>query len=145
MNLGQFANLMKERAASLPVRVNEIKQEIATIGLVQLVQNTPVDTGEAVSNWQVGMDQMPVGTRPPFVPGIDRSTEEQNKLAVLAEAKAPLASSKPGQTIHLTNNTEYIRELNEGSSPQAPPGAMVPAALVAMRFRISRAKIFGDR
>lgn len=142
MNLTLFSKLMRDRAKKLPVRVNEIKVEVATAGFHQLIENTPVDTGKAVSNWQVGVNQMPQDVKPPYVPGIDRSTEEQNKMAALSAAKQPLSTVKSGDVIHLTNNTEYIIDLHEGSSPQSPRGYMVNHAMTTMRFRVKLAKIF---
>lgn len=145
MNLRQFAALTRKRASQIAIRVNEVKIEVATAGMYVLAQSTPVDTGEAVSNWQVGVGAPVVGTRAAYVPGKDRSTEEANRHAVLEAARRPLLSAKPGEVIHLTNSLDYIVDLDQGKSLQAPPGAMRPAALVAMRFRVSNAKIFTER
>lgn len=145
MNLSQFAALTRKRAKEIPVRVNEVKIEVATAGMYVLAQSTPVDTGQAVSNWQVGIGAPVVGTREAYVPGKDRTTEEANRFAVLEAARRPLLSAKPGDPIHLTNNLDYIDDLDRGKSLQAAPGAMRPAALVAMRFRVSKAKLFTER
>lgn len=145
MNLSQFAKLMHERAAQLPERVNAVKIEVATAGMYVLAESTPVDTGAAVSNWQVGIGAPVAGVREAYVPGIDRSTEGANRQAVLEAARRPLLSAKAGQTIHLTNNLHYIDDLDKGKSLQAKLGAMRPAALVAMRFRVSNAKVFTER
>ncbi|QYC96681.1 virion structural protein [Stenotrophomonas phage BUCT627] len=145
MNLNQFAKLMHDRANSLPERVNKVKIEVATAGLFALAQSTPVDTGQAVSNWQVGIGQAVSGVRAAYAPGFDRSTEEVNRNAMLEAARRPLQTAKAGQTIHLTNNLDYIVDLDHGKSPQAPAGAMRPAALVVMRFRVKNAKLFTER
>lgn len=145
MNLSQFAALTRKRAKQLPEHVNAVKIEVATAGMYVLVESTPIDTGQAVSNWQVGVGAPVVGTREAYVPGKDRTTEAANRHAALQAARGPLQSAKAGQTIHLTNNLDYIDDLDKGKSLQAAPGAMRPAAIVAMRFRVSNAKLFTER
>lgn len=142
MNLSQFASLTRQRAKVIERRVNEIKIEVVTAGLYSLAQSTPVDEGVAVSNWQVGVGAAKTGVLPAYVPGEDQSTEAANRMAMLEAARNPLKTVKLGDAVHVTNNLDYIIDLDQGSSPQAPIGAMVPAALVTMRFRIRNAKIF---
>lgn len=142
MNLSQFATLSRNRAKTIERRVNEIKVEAVTAGLFSLAQSTPVDKGDAVSNWQVGVGAAKTGVLPAYVPGESQSTEAANRQAMLEAARGPLKTVKPGDAVHLTNNLHYIVDLDQGSSPQAPIGAMTPAALVAMRYRIRNAKIF---
>jgi hypothetical protein len=47
-------------------------------------------------------------------------SETQNSAAALAQGKGVIAGAKPEQDIHITNNLDYIMDLNQGSSAQAP-------------------------
>lgn len=143
MNLDQFGKLMHRRAKSLPEAVNKLKVRVAEAGLFSVVQHTPVDTGEAVSNWQVMNGAAAQGTRPAFYPGEDRETMEQNQLAVLADAKKIFEAAKPGLPIHITNNLHYIVDLEMGTSMQAPAG-MLRGADVAMQFQLRNVKLLTE-
>ncbi|WVW77269.1 tail completion or Neck1 protein [Stenotrophomonas phage vB_SmaS_Bhz55] len=143
MNLEQFGRLMHRRAKELPEAVNRVKVKVAETGLFSLVQSTPVDKGDAVSNWQVGLGSPVVNVIPAYHPGEGRDTMEQNQLAVLAASKKIFKAAKPGQTIHLTNAIHYIMDLEMGSSLQAPAG-MTRGALVAMRFNLRNVKLFTE-
>ena len=75
---------------------------------------------------------MPSGTQSAFVPGRKGSTEIENINATIAEGEAAIASYSGGQEIHITNNLDYIDDLNSGSSNQAPPGYVQDAVLEAL-------------
>lgn len=143
MNLDQFANLMQRRAKTLERRIGEIKAQVVTAGLYSLAWGTPVDKGDAVSNWQVKVGSAAQGTLPAFVPGKDQSTEAANRQRMLEAAKPVLKTIVAGQEVHITNNLHYIVDLNNGSSTQAPAG-MTEGALVAMRAKLANIKIFTE-
>lgn len=83
----------------------------------KLVFRTPVDTGQARSNWLVGINAPTRQTEGVESPG-----------AAIARASATIRASKPGDTIYISNNLPYIGELNRGKSRQAPPGFVEQAA-----------------
>lgn len=79
----------------------------------RVVLETPVLTGRARGNFQVGDDTSPSGTLPePVNPnaGAQRS---------LNEGKTEIKKAKPYTELYLNNNLPYIEKLNEGGSPQA--------------------------
>lgn len=90
--------------------------------LLELAMATPVDTGEAVSNWQVGVGQAPASVLPPFVPGEKGSTADTNRMAMsdAGIAKIDAYRSGQGQAVHIVNNAKHIGPLNDGHSKQAP-------------------------
>ncbi len=51
------------------------------------------------------------------------------------QARAVLATKKPGQKIYITNNLPYIRRLNDGYSKQAPAGFVERAVLIGRKMR----------
>jgi hypothetical protein len=135
--LGQLAKEMRDLAAAVPVRANEIKQQVARTINFDLLETTPVDTGLAMSNWIVALDEASADIRGPFVGALEgkmvqkdkvrtwthrgntEATRQANKAPALALGNATIDSSQPGQEIHLTNNLPYIQALDEGHSSQA--------------------------
>ena len=83
--------------------------------LSMLVEQTPVKTGLARGNWQIGVKVRPVGT-------IDR-LDPDGDLGPLEEL-GKLRGASPFSDIFIGNNLDYIDELENGSSGQAPEGIM---------------------
>ena len=81
--------------------------------LKELGQVTPVDTTNARSNWQVGINVPPQGE----VEITSQASMVAKGLAVIRAYKDP----RQGQLI-IVNNVPYIGILNAGSSTQAPAG-----------------------
>lgn len=142
--LSNLANRIDNLAASIPAKTNEAKQEAASVILLDLSQVTPVDVGDAVSNWQASLDAPVESPIPAFAAspkGRMRNrvwthtvppevTREANAPLVQAAGEAIIRSSQPGQPIFLTNTLNYIEELNQGSSQQAPAGFVDRAKLL---------------
>lgn len=81
-----------------------------------VIKRTPVDTGRARANWQVGE------TMPAFA--IDAKDNTQTGSRAIKSAKDVIKHIKAGGVFYIANNVEYIRELEYGSSKQAPQGMM---------------------
>lgn len=132
ITLTQFAKEMEQIAENLEVGVIELRRE-TIIGIVnRIAELTPVDTGQARSNWQVGVGAPPTGTRPPYSPipsrwrrpygrGGSRS-ERRNLLGVTMTAQGKLRDIRGDEPIYITNNLPYIDRLNQGWSSQSPAG-----------------------
>lgn len=140
MDFGQFSKLMRQRARNLPREVHKVVQNVAKAYLVSVADATPVDTGAAISNWQIGVNNSPDSVLPPHVPGKFRSTALENLSATIQAGTSIVDSSKPGDVIHIVNNLHYIVDLNNGSSNQAPSGMTAIAELTARRIP-ARAKV----
>lgn len=106
-----------EKAYKEKVEGNLIKVARATAfhTFSQLVENTPVDTGRAKSNWHIETNTINAQI---VEPG---HTEDPN---------AKTMSVKVNDTIYISNNLPYIRRLNEGYSKQAPALFVEAAAQV---------------
>ena len=109
--------------------------------LRELAVATPVDTGEAVSNWQVGIGQAPTSVLPPFAPGELGSTADTNRMAMLDAGIAKIDAYKSGQgaAVHIVNNAKHIGSLNDGHSKQAP------ANFIEMAVQAGREAVRGLR
>lgn len=110
-----LSNRMKFLAKRIPQAANERKQEVATAILLSLIDDTPVDVSEAVSNWIVGLGQPVFKAVEPYFPGKKGSTAELSRLATQARGIQQIGQSKPGKSIFITNNVEHIVYLNDGT------------------------------
>lgn len=75
-----------------------------SIGKVKLA--TPVDTGAARNSWYIGYKES-------YYDESKGDTNPQSNINILEPKDKP-------QKIFVTNGVEYIKELNEGNSKQAP-------------------------
>jgi hypothetical protein len=128
--LRQFADKMRKLDRELPQQVNSIVVRAAWAVFVDLVMVTPVDTSKALSNWQPSLSS-PVGTElPAYVVGQRGSTAGESVQATL-DVGAPIIQSKqPGQVLYISNLVDYIEDLNNGSSRQAPANFVERSILI---------------
>lgn len=157
---GEFGKQMRSLGVALPVRANRMKVTVASTINNDLLQSTPVDTGEAMSNWQVGPERG-IGIRPPFVPskrgysakhGMFReyihqadpeSTRQANIGPARAAAESALEQIQPGQEIHITNNANHIVPLNDGT-PSRTGGFFVERAMELAEGIVARLSLLRD-
>ena len=139
-----FSKLMRQRASNLPEEVHTVVKNVAKVYLVTAADITPVDTGAAISNWQIGINASPSGVLPPHVPGKFRSTALENLNATIRAGLSIIDSGKPGAAYHIVNNIKYISDLDSGTSRQAPSGMTALAKMVAGRIP-AQAKVVDPR
>jgi hypothetical protein len=113
-------------------QLDGVQKAIADSALTELVMRTPIDTGRAKSNWTVGINSLGSGPIPAHDPGVAGSTFNQNAQQAISDGQAVIATARSGQTINITNNLDYIRKLNDGSSVQAPAGFVEDAVVIAI-------------
>jgi hypothetical protein len=125
-----LANRMKSTRERLSA-IGSDKAVLAANAIVRdLVTVTPVDTSQALSNWQVAIGS-PVGNRiDAYFIGVHGSTQELSGASALAKARSILETKKPGQTIYISNVLPYIQRLNQGYSAQAPAGFVERAIII---------------
>lgn len=143
MNLKKFAQLMEGRATLLEQNSNELKKDVAETLLTELTQTTPVDIGTAISNWQVGLGDPVTSTVSAQVPGHKGSTWEANVRGTLADGTMRIDTALPGEEIHVTNNLDYIDDLERGSSPQSRD--MAKNATEKARQKLNGVTLLGKR
>lgn len=80
----------------------------------EIVENTPVDTGHAVSNWILSKNK-------PFPDVVGSKTAVNHRKSLDSLSEIQNYKVKDG-SIFLTNNVNYVPILNAGSSTQAPAG-----------------------
>ncbi len=144
MDLRQFGRKMKVTGKLVEENGGKLLRKVAVAVDAAVVLATPVDTGRARSNWQVEIGSAPEGVLPPFHPGAEGSTSGPNAQAALAAARRVIEGAVPGDTIHITNNLDYIGRLNDGWSAQAPAGFVEEAVQHGVQ-QVRNSKITIDR
>jgi hypothetical protein len=145
MNLDDFAKRIDRIAMRVEGNVERAVKDCAGAVLRSIVENTPVDTGYARSNWTPELDRAFEGLFPARVPGEKGSTAEENATATI-EAGTPTIEAfdlAANREIHITNNAPHIQLLNDGHSRQAPAG-FVQMAVVEGLATVRGAKIVED-
>lgn len=132
-NLNDLAKMLERKAKELAPANSQRAVETAMVVLKVLTERTPVDTSTALSNWQVSLEAPNYSFINAYVPGYLGYTAGQSAAEVLRIGQMILAKKKPGQTIYITNNAPYIRDLNSGSSKQAPAGFVEASVMVGRR------------
>ncbi len=94
------------------------------------LQGTPVDTGRARGNWQIGIAAVPTALLEVKDKAGD-ATFSREAAKVLGEA----LRRDPFQLVTITNNLPYIDRLEDGWSKQAPNG-WIRVAVERTRRRI---------
>jgi hypothetical protein len=125
----QLSRRVEENAGRAVRRAAVVADQVVTLA-------TPVDTGRARSNWRVAIDRPADG----FVGALDQSGQ-----SAIAIANSVIATfrSRVNRAIHITNNLDYIVDLERGSSAQAPEG-MTRKAVQAARETLDGVKLLGQ-
>lgn len=147
MELNQLGNRMRALSQTLQSGVDIAQRDVAEKVLIGLAKTTPYDTGNARINWQVVLDYRSnfgiwdYRYRPPMSPKGGHQGASAGADAVLDGLPIIAAfNGSNNKSIHITNNADYIVELNKGRSKQAPPGfvqnVINTAARTLQRFRV---------
>ncbi len=129
----QFARNMNRRGAQVAQRQHERVNKLALNILLQLLQNTPVDTSQALSNWILTLSNPDDEFIGPYVPGVQGSTQQQSIGGAYNAGMYSISDRRPQQTIYIQNNAPYIVQLNQGTSTQAPSGFFQTTVVNAVR------------
>ena len=119
---GDFLSRMRARGVQVgegaAKRVGEVGRQVGT----ELVLTTPVDTGEARSNWLASKNAPRGETVPP--------TSASAAIGAIAGVTASLDAD---DELYIANNVDHIGKLNDGSSQQAAAGFVEAAVQKAAR------------
>jgi hypothetical protein len=151
LTLNELATKLDNIAVIIPYLANQLKRDVVQAILDDLIQVTPVDTGKAVSNWQVQNEPFPsiVEAYVPSPKGrmlrgvwthlIDPEVTRGANAEVAAEvARVTLQITEPGIPLYIVNGLPYIARLNAGTSSQAPAGFTDRAIVVGKSLIDSR-------
>lgn len=117
-SLSELAAAFRSAERALEKDVNSIAIKAGTELAFRLIYETPVDTSQALSNWQVGF-ALPTSSRiPAYKEGQHGSTKEYSAAKAYMKALSLIKQKKPRIDLILSNNLPYIHKLNLGGSPQ---------------------------
>ena len=128
-----LADSLAKKRKTLGKGASEAAKRVALTIVGELAYKTPVDTSQALSNWDVTLNEPARGKHGPYVGGKQGSSYRASAAETVAAAKRALELKKPGAVIYITNNQPYINRLNSGYSAQAPAGFIEAAILVGRR------------
>lgn len=117
-------------------------KKAALAALTAAVFHTPVKTGRAIASWMVGLGKPRLaGRNGPNTPSIDTNRSAGGGEAISSGAAA-INKWRMGVSgnIYITNPTDYIGELDQGSSRQAPNGMSI-FAIEAARAVLRKARL----
>ena len=110
------AQIRRIKAAAHAQTIKELRRKVLAV-MRELGQSTPVKTGLARGNWQVGLDVPPSGT-----------VGLRSFASMMSSALAKLMVKRIPALVYVVNNIDYVAKLNAGSSRKAPAG-FVQAAI----------------
>lgn len=128
-NVKQFLARMRALGKTVESNSDQVVKR-ASLAVMNVVTDTPVDTGLAKSNWVTTLNSPYTGTRKPYFPGKSGSTAKLNTDAAMAQATYTLSFYTYPSQVWVSNNLPYISRLNNGYSNQAPAG-FVQTALIS--------------
>ncbi len=134
-SLEVFARRIQRRARQVEVGASDAVK-LAALAINQvLILETPVDTGRARANWQVGL-AAPIRD--------DTEAVDPSGINTIAKNRAIILARRNRVDIIISNNLPYIGQLNQGSSAQAPAGFVEKAVLVGLAT-LSRHRVLRSR
>ena len=128
-----FAKRIALRARQVETGASKAVRALSLIINQVIITETPVLSGHARANWQVGIST-------PITSEIDE--EDPSGTSTIERNANIIRQRPPGKDIILSNNVPYINKLNEGSSSQAPAQfvqiAVAEAIVAAKKTRFFR-------
>ena len=131
-----FDYQLSRLAKDLDIELEVVVRKTALLAYNSVTKKTPVDTGRARANWNVGVGSADESME---TKGFGKPTGKNvNSRVPPSSPKARPARLKKGdgkQSIWITNSLPYMTVLENGSSQQAPKG-MVAITLNELRSNI---------
>lgn len=126
----QFARRMDLNARGVRALAQVALQDVVRETAFEVIQRTPVDTGQARTNWIGSIGSASERT----VDTAGRAPQQAFRASVLPTILAIRAND----TVFIVNALDYIGDLNRGKSPQAPAGFFQQAVFVGFRKGVAR-------
>lgn len=133
-SLRDLASKMRQASKNFQQNKDRLLIRAAVVTANTIIDMTPVDTGRAASNWVMSFGGPYSGMLEPYFPGYRGTTAEENREAAKNLLAKNAKGFQDGLVIYITNNVPYIKDLEDGTSRQAPYGMVDFGFLAAARF-----------
>jgi hypothetical protein len=130
-NVRSFNLALAKHAEEIPAkRIEQLHRAVGLEALRGVVLMTPVKFGRARGNWQQTTDSPATSTV---------ETTDKSGGSTISAGTQVIATIRPFSISWLTNNLDYISELEKGHSQQAPHG-MLAVTVNRLRAWLARQK-----
>ena len=150
VTLLQFSRNIRKIGSRIENNAVALTKAVAKKSLTSLVEGTPVDAGDARSNWRVSLGNPTKSVIPAFAPGKNLGIGERRNARAAIQAgfatinllKVGLKSGtgQAGQAVFITNSIPYLGRLRNGYSGQQP-NDWVQVTLLEAKVLISQARL----
>lgn len=103
-------------------RMDNVVRGVVSYAWAGLVETSPVDTKRFINHWVVTMDGPSLVYD--YVPKPNAYGHYADLGVIAARAAATIATVVAGREVWISNVTHYAKELEAGTSPQAPNGVL---------------------
>jgi len=130
-DLKTFVKRMEELGKEIEVGVDRVVAETAKVISSSVIIATPVDTGRARANWQIGLGA-----------SVKNAIEDNDKGGqnTISRNNSAISGRRDDRPVYISNNLDYISALNDGSSAQAPANFVQEAAQKGV-IALAKAKV----
>lgn len=138
--MSSLGEQIKKEIEGFYSEVNEITKEVARTVMQTVVENTVIDTSQAVSNWQLQLDTPNTDFINAHFLGAKGSTARQSEQETLRQAENEIDKRVLHQPIFITNNIEGSEEYDQNSQVLIAESVAVESieqsiALAQVKFR----------
>lgn len=143
-----FSKRIDKVAAALQKDIDAFVKSVVVEVATNIAGRTPVDEGVARSNWITSLSGSPRSPIKAYSPYFARRkggpggtiSEGRNLAAVRQQALVAVSAYKSDSPIYISNDTDYIAYLNQGTSRQAPAGFVQAGISIGIKAAISKFK-----
>lgn len=150
----QFSRNIRKLGSRIENNSVALTKRVAKKALRSLVEGTPVDVGDARSNWRVSLGNPTRAVIPAFSPGRHLGIgERSNARATIAAGFATInqlkvgakrGTGQAGTAVFITNAIPYLGRLRNGYSAQQP-NDWVQVAMMEAQAEISQVRLLSTR
>ena len=133
LDMNEFSLDVSKFIKAIDIDVSKALKKVSLDLFTGIVLKTPVDTGAARSNWQIGVNSAPGST----VEEASSATKKGGALVPSEKAEiSKMAHVGPNDTVFITNNLDYIERLEHGHSQGQAPEGMVALTIAEIESQL---------
>lgn len=135
-NLTNFIRGLTNFQTDIAQRARRFRNRVGQALIGKMIKRTPVRTGRARGNWDV--TDANVGAA--LAAGADETKKDPEGNRTIARAQRVLRRLPDDATVNIVNPVPYIQFLENGGSPQAPPGGIVEISIAEVNAQFANTR-----